>query len=106
VVPLSDGVGDVVAVGPGVTRAAVGDRVTGTYFRRWTAGPQRLAVVREQYGANHDGWLARYVLLAEESVVQVPDHLTTVVDPGMSVLGYGELIFESLHRGARPWRAN
>ncbi|RAG81326.1 NAD(P)-dependent alcohol dehydrogenase [Streptacidiphilus pinicola] len=76
VVPLSDGVGDVIEVGPGVTRAAVGDRVTGTYFRSWVAGPQRLAAVREQYGATHDGWLARYVLLEEESVVHVPDHLT------------------------------
>jgi NADPH:quinone reductase-like Zn-dependent oxidoreductase len=76
VVPLSDGVGDVVAVGPGVVRAAVGDRVTGTYFRRWVAGPQRPADVREQYGANHDGWLAGYVVLAEESVVHVPDHLS------------------------------
>ncbi len=76
VVPLSDGVGEVVAVGPGATRAAVGDRVTATYFQRWVAGPQRLAQVREQYGANHDGWLAEYVLLEDESVVHVPEHLT------------------------------
>lgn len=76
VVPLSDGVGEVIAVGAGVTRAAVGDRVTGTYFRRWIAGPQRLAHVTEQYGATHDGWLADFVLLEEDSVVHVPDHLT------------------------------
>lgn len=76
VVPLSDGVGEVIAVGAGVTRAAVGDRVTGTYFRRWTAGPQRLAHVREQNGATHDGWLAEFVVLDEESVVHVPEHLT------------------------------
>lgn len=76
VVPLSDGVGEVVAIGPGVSRAGVGDRVTGTYFRRWIAGPQRLAHVREQNGATHDGWLAGYVLLEEDSVVHVPEHLT------------------------------
>lgn len=76
VVPLSDGVGEVIAVGAGVTRAAVGDRVTGTYFRRWIAGPQRRAHVTEQYGATHDGWLADFVLLEEDSVVHVPDHLT------------------------------
>ncbi|MBR7837749.1 NAD(P)-dependent alcohol dehydrogenase [Actinospica durhamensis] len=76
VVPLSDGVGEVVEVGPGATRAAVGDRVTATYFQRWIAGPQRLAHVREQYGANHDGWLAEYVLLEDESVVRVPEYLT------------------------------
>ncbi|MFC1411960.1 NAD(P)-dependent alcohol dehydrogenase [Streptacidiphilus sp. N1-12] len=76
VIPLSDGVGEVVAVGPGVTRATVGDRVSGTYFQRWIAGPQRLTHTREQYGANHDGWLAGYVLLAEDSVVHPPDYLT------------------------------
>lgn len=76
VVPLSDGVGEVIAVGARVTRAVVGDRVTGTYFRRWIAGPQRLVHVTEQYGATHDGWLAEFVVLEEDSVVHVPDHLT------------------------------
>jgi NADPH:quinone reductase-like Zn-dependent oxidoreductase len=76
VIPLSDGVGEVIAVGAGVTRADVGDRVTGTYFQRWITGPQRLAHVREQYGANHDGWLAGYVVLEEDSVVHPPDHLS------------------------------
>lgn len=76
VVPLSDGVGEVVATGSGVTRVAVGDRVSSTYFLNWTGGPQRLAHVREQFGANHDGWLAGYVALGEESAVRVPDHLT------------------------------
>src|SRR5260221_6330888 len=75
-IPLSDGVGKVIVVGPGVTSAAVGDRVTGTYFQRWIAGPQRPAQTREQYGANHDGWLAGYVVLEEDSVVHPPDHLT------------------------------
>ena len=87
VVPLSDGVGEVVAVGPGATRAAVGDRVTGTYFQRWVAGPQRLADVREQYGANHDGWLAGYVLLEDESVVHVPEHLTDAEAASLTCAG-------------------
>lgn len=87
VVPLSDGVGEVIAVGPGVTRAAIGDRVTGTYFRRWIAGPQRLAHVREQYGANHDGWLAEYVLLEEDSVVRAPDHLTDAEAASLTCAG-------------------
>lgn len=87
VIPLSDGVGEVIGVGPGVTRAAVGDRVTGTYFRRWIAGPQRLAHAREQYGATHDGWLARYVLLDEASVVHVPDHLTDAEAASLTCAG-------------------
>ena len=87
VVPLADGVGEVVAVGPGAIRAAVGDRVTSTYFQRWIAGPQRLEHVREQYGANHDGWLADYVLLEDESVVQVPEHLTDAEAACLSCAG-------------------
>ena len=38
-VPLSDGAGDVVEIGPGVTRVTVGDRVAGCFFQRWVAGP-------------------------------------------------------------------
>ena len=34
-IPLSDGAGDVVAVGPGVTRVKVGDRVAGCFFQSW-----------------------------------------------------------------------
>ncbi|WP_067549098.1 zinc-dependent alcohol dehydrogenase family protein [Nocardia crassostreae] len=76
VAPLSDGVGEVVAVGDGVIRTAVGDRVTGTYFVGWNGGPQTLALAAQQYGANHDGWLADCIVLEEDSVMAVPAHLT------------------------------
>ncbi|WP_194819608.1 NAD(P)-dependent alcohol dehydrogenase [Nocardia sp. XZ_19_385] len=76
IVPLSDGVGEVIALGDKVTRAALGDRVTATYFVHWVDGPQRLAHAAEQYGANHNGMLATYALLEEDSVVHVPEHLT------------------------------
>jgi NADPH:quinone reductase-like Zn-dependent oxidoreductase len=39
VVPLSDGAGEVAAIGVGVTRVKVGDRITGTFHPRWPAGP-------------------------------------------------------------------
>ncbi|MEW1736475.1 NAD(P)-dependent alcohol dehydrogenase [Nocardia beijingensis] len=78
VVPLSDGVGEVIAVGEHVTRAAVGDRVTATYFVRWIDGPQHRAHVLEQYGATYPGMLATYAVLEEDSVVHVPSHLTDV----------------------------
>ncbi|PXX61496.1 NADPH:quinone reductase-like Zn-dependent oxidoreductase [Nocardia tenerifensis] len=78
IVPLSDGVGEVIAVGDNVTRAAVGDRITASYFVRWIDGPQRLATAAEQYGANFDGMLATYAVLEQDSVVHVPAHLTDV----------------------------
>jgi NADPH:quinone reductase-like Zn-dependent oxidoreductase len=83
VVPLSDGVGEVIAVGDDVTRAAVGDRVTATYFVRWVDGPQRRSHVVEQYGATYPGMLATYAVLEEDSVVHVPGHLT---DPEAATL--------------------
>jgi NADPH:quinone reductase-like Zn-dependent oxidoreductase len=87
VIPLSDGVGEVTAVGRAVTRVAVGDRVSSTYFLHWAGGPQRLAHVREQFGANHDGWLAGYVVLGEESAVRIPDHLSDAEAASLTCAG-------------------
>jgi NADPH:quinone reductase-like Zn-dependent oxidoreductase len=87
VVPLSDGVGEVVAVGRAVTRVAPGDRVSSTYFLHWIGGPQRLAHVREQFGANHDGWLAGYVVLGEESAVRMPEHLSDAEAASLTCAG-------------------
>ncbi|GAB2444333.1 zinc-dependent alcohol dehydrogenase family protein [Nocardia tengchongensis] len=87
VVPLVDGVGDVIAVGSGVTRAAIGDRVAGTYFVAWNDGPQLQATSAQQYGANHDGWLATYALLEEDSVVHVPAYLSDAEAASLACAG-------------------
>ena len=60
-VPTSDGVGEVVAVGEGVTRAKVGDRVLGTFHQSWIAG--RYEEGTPQLGGSVDGMLAEYVCL-------------------------------------------
>ena len=36
--PLSDGAGEVVAVGPGVSKWKAGDRVAGSFFKEWRSG--------------------------------------------------------------------
>ncbi|MFB8009655.1 NAD(P)-dependent alcohol dehydrogenase [Nocardia sp. NPDC056000] len=87
ITPLVDGVGEVIALGEGVTRAALGDRVTGTYFVAWNDGPQTQKSSFEQYGANHHGWLANYVLLEEDSVVHVPEHLTDAEAASLTAAG-------------------
>jgi len=75
VVPLSDGAGEVVAVGDDVTRFAVGDRATGSYFARWIDGRMHQGVV-DQLGCTLDGMLCEYALLDEQWAVRLPDHLS------------------------------
>lgn len=76
VIPLSDGAGEVVAVGSEVSGVAVGDRITSTYFVGWQDGRLTAALASEQYGCSLDGMLAEYALLEAESVVHIPPHLT------------------------------
>jgi NADPH:quinone reductase-like Zn-dependent oxidoreductase len=75
-VPLSDGVGRVGAVGPGVTRVKAGDRVAGIFVQQWLCGPVTEGKARSSLGSPGDGVLAEYVVLSEEGVVHVPEHLT------------------------------
>jgi NADPH:quinone reductase-like Zn-dependent oxidoreductase len=48
IVPLSDGAGEVVEVGAGVTRVKVGDKVAGCFFQRWSGGEAPLAKCQER----------------------------------------------------------
>jgi NADPH:quinone reductase-like Zn-dependent oxidoreductase len=75
-IPLSDGAGEVVAVGEGVTRVKVGDRVANTFFEKWVAGDLTEEGSKSALGAGRDGILAEYVALDEDGVVLVPEHLT------------------------------
>ncbi len=74
-IPVSDGAGEVVAVGEGVTRARVGDRVTASIFPYWIDGPYTRDV-SAQLGGSLDGMLTEYALLPEEGIIQIPDHLS------------------------------
>jgi NADPH:quinone reductase-like Zn-dependent oxidoreductase len=75
-VPLSDGVGKVTAVGPGVSRVKIGDRVAGIFMQQWLCGEITEEKARSSLGAQAEGVLAEYVVLHEDGVVQVPEHLT------------------------------
>ncbi len=75
--PLSDGVGQVMEVGPGVTRVKVGDRVAGAFMPKWIAGEIDEAKARSALGGGGpDGMLAERVVISEEGVVHVPEHLS------------------------------
>ena len=76
IVPLSDGAGEVVETGAGVTRVKVGDKVAGCFFQRWPGGEPPPDVQAGALGGGTDGMLAEYVVLEEEGVVKVPAHLS------------------------------
>jgi NADPH:quinone reductase-like Zn-dependent oxidoreductase len=74
-VPCSDGVGEVLAVGDGVSRFAVGDRVCPIFARRWISGPATHERLRSTLGGPYDGTLAERMTVPEQSAVAAPDHL-------------------------------
>lgn len=72
-IPLSDGAGEVVAVGHGVTRFKAGDRVANSFFPEWIDGP--FTGKYSQYAGDVDGWLADYRAVAADALISIPDSL-------------------------------
>lgn len=75
-VPLSDGAGEVIEVGAGVSGVAPGDRVAGTFFQNWTEGPFEASAGASALGGSIDGVLAEQVVLSAEGVVKFPNELS------------------------------
>jgi NADPH:quinone reductase-like Zn-dependent oxidoreductase len=76
-IPISDGVGEIVALGEGVSRFRTGDRVAGIFLPKWLDGE----LTKEKYvlplgGAANDGVLAEYVSFDEQAVVKIPKNLS------------------------------
>ena len=63
IVPLSDGAGEVVEIGPGVTRVGVGDRVAGNFFQRWSGGAPAADAHKSALGGGIDGMLGEYAVI-------------------------------------------
>ncbi|WP_216823361.1 zinc-dependent alcohol dehydrogenase family protein [Niastella vici] len=75
VIAVSDGAGEVVATGDGVTRARPGDRVAVNMFPLWLDGPFGWDYA-PQIGGSLDGLLTEYAVVHEDAIVPIPDHLT------------------------------
>ena len=76
VIPLSDGAGEVVAVGADVTRWQPGDRVAGSFMQSWIAGEMVQEDALTALGGAIDGVLVKERLFDEQGLVRIPDHLS------------------------------
>lgn len=76
VVPLSDGAGEIVEIGKGVTDWSVGDRVALTFFRDWLSGAFDMSFHAAARGGSCDGVLSEFVAAPSHSLVRVPRTLT------------------------------
>jgi NADPH:quinone reductase-like Zn-dependent oxidoreductase len=75
-VPLSDACGEIAAVGSGVTRVKVGDRVATMFFQGWLAGELTSAAQATALGGSLDGVWRDTALLSADGVSKVPAHLS------------------------------
>ena len=100
-IPCSDGVGEVLAVGSGVTRVAVGNRVCPIFAQDWISGRPTAGRLRSTLGGPLDGTLAEEMIVSEQGLVHVPEHLTdeeasalpcAAVTAWSAVAVHGELI--------------
>jgi len=86
-IPLSDGAGDVVAVGYGVTHIQPGDRVTAPHFVNWLDGEFEPSVFAADLGISADGWLSEMVTLPARSLVKLPDGMRYESAAALGVAG-------------------
>ena len=75
-IPFSDGAGEVIEIGNEVTRVKVGDRVAGTFFQNWLAGPHSPDYVKSALGGAINGMLAKQVTLDQDGMVLIPKEMS------------------------------
>jgi NADPH:quinone reductase-like Zn-dependent oxidoreductase len=103
-IPLSDGAGEIAAVGSGVTRVKTGDRVVGCFAPTWLEGPPTQEKMDSSLGCYVDGVLAEYVLFNAEAVLPIPAHLSfeeAAALPCAALTAWNALfVADHLHPGA------
>jgi NADPH:quinone reductase-like Zn-dependent oxidoreductase len=99
-IPCSDGAGEVAAIGDGVNRVRVGDRVCGIFMQRWLDGPLTAEKSKAALGGDVDGMLAEYVLLDQDGVVPFPEHLS--YEEAATLPCAGVTAWNALHRAGEP----
>jgi len=99
-IPLSDGAGEVIGVGAGVTRFAIGDKVSGTFFQNWQDGPPNPHSGPALGATGAPGMLAEVVVLPEQGVVHSPASLSYAEAACLPCAGV--TAWNALFEGPRP----
>ncbi len=72
----SDGCGEVIAAGDNVTAFKPGDRVAGSFFQKWIAGPFAREYGASALGGAIDGVLTQFRVFDEEGLIHIPEHMS------------------------------
>lgn len=75
-IPCSDGAGEVLAIGDGVRRVTVGERVMLTFHPHWLSGEMPAGRDVLGRGGSVDGTLCEYACVDEDELVHIPEHLS------------------------------
>lgn len=75
-IPCSDGAGEILEIGEGVTRVRPGDRICTLFAQKWLSGRPIRERLRSTLGGPLDGTLAELAVFDQEAVVLTPPHLS------------------------------
>jgi NADPH:quinone reductase-like Zn-dependent oxidoreductase len=101
-VPLSDGAGEVVACGEGVTELKLGDSVMSTFWPHWLSGEMTAATRRDIPGETVDGYAREFACMPAHAFTRAPkglSHIEAATLPCAAVTAWRALVVEG---GIRP----
>ena len=72
-IPMSDGAGEIIALGEGVTNWNIGDKVMSLFFPGWIDGPATYQKMKAVSGESVDGYITEQSSLSAKSITKIPE---------------------------------